>query len=110
MLLLIADCQLPIYVLLTEIRKFTKQSNTNRKSAIGNRQCYYQRITTLPQVKPPPNEAIRTMSSFFTRPLSTHSSNPIGMDADEVFPCCAMFENTFASSTLRALATESVIL
>src|SRR5207302_11179672 len=73
-------------------------------------QIIHQSITTLHHVKPPPNDAIKTMSSFFTRPLSTHSSNPIGIDADEVFPCCAMFEKTFDSSTFSAFATASVIL
>src|SRR5436190_155921 len=69
----------------------------------------YQRNTTLPQVKPPPNDDINTMSSFLTRPEATHSSKPIGIEADEVLPCCAMLENTFDASTFSELATESVI-
>src|SRR3982074_2419694 len=53
---------------------------------------HHQRIKTAPHVTPPPNEAIRTMSSFLMRPASTHSSKPIGIDADDVLPCMAMLE------------------
>ena len=52
----------------------------------------YQRIKTPPQVTPPPNEANKTRSPVLMRPASTHSSNPIGIEADEVLPCIAMLE------------------
>src|SRR6185503_14403907 len=70
----------------------------------------HQRITTLPQVKPPPNDAIKTMSSFLMRPASTHSSRPIGIEAEDVLPCFAMLENTFDCSTFNVFDTASVIL
>src|SRR5688572_12939788 len=52
----------------------------------------YQRIKTPPHVTPPPNEANSTKSPVLIFPASTHSSSPIGIDADDVLPCMAMFE------------------
>jgi hypothetical protein len=52
----------------------------------------HHRINTAPHVTPPPNEAINTKSPSFIRPASTHSSSAIGIEAEEVFPCTAMFE------------------
>src|SRR6185312_10148052 len=69
----------------------------------------YQRIKTPPQVTPPPNDANKTMSPVLMRPASTHSSNPIGIEADDVLPCSAMLEYTRSLSTLSLFATASVI-
>src|SRR5215813_10940530 len=107
----IADCQLPIefivdcrlsisncrFVLSSDGSHWLRLSIATYKSPIGNRQLeigntFYQRSTALPHVKPPPNDDIRMTSPSLTRPVSTHSSRPIGIDADEVFPCMAMFE------------------
>jgi hypothetical protein len=57
-----------------------------------NQKLLYHRIKTPPQVAPPPNEAIRTMSPSFTLPASTHSSSAIGIEAEDVLPWTAIFE------------------
>src|SRR5207253_5433759 len=80
----IADCRLPIVNLF--VSEFLSVTTPNRAPycSIENRQCLHHRITTPPQVDPPPKVAIKTMSSFLTRPVSTHSSRQIGIDADDV--------------------------
>jgi hypothetical protein len=49
-------------------------------------------MATAPHVKPPPKDAISTLSPGLIRSVSTHSSKQIGIDADDVFPVRAMFE------------------
>src|SRR3989442_8482126 len=91
----IADLQLSMTASNFDERLFQsmrRSYRTNRQLAIGNRQCVHQRISTAPQVTPPPNEAINTRSPSLIRPSSTHSSSPIGIEADEVLPCCAIPE------------------
>src|SRR5437870_2232994 len=64
----------------------------SQKKPISNRKSHYHRISTPPQVTPPPNEASSTRSPSRIRAASTHSSSAIGIEADEVLPCIAIFE------------------
>jgi hypothetical protein len=52
----------------------------------------HHRIRTAPQVTPAPKADIRIKSPFLMRPLRTHSSRQMGMEADDVFPMRLMFE------------------
>jgi hypothetical protein len=53
---------------------------------------FHHRIKTAPHVTPAPNADISTKSPFFNRPLRTHSSKQMGMEAEEVFPMRQILE------------------
>src|SRR5436189_5253907 len=80
------------------------------KSQISNLRSQIQNLITVPpHVTPPPNAVNSTKLPSLTRPDSIHSSSAIGIDADDVLPCSAMFEYTFSSGTPSRDATASVI-
>ena len=66
-------------------------------------QFSYHRISTAPQVTPAPKADIRIKSPFLMRPLRTHSSRQMGMEAEEVLPTRLMLEYTLPAIHFQAL-------
>ena len=71
---------------------------------------YYHSSTLAPQDSPAPKPAMTIFCPSLNSPFFLHSSNKIGMLAEDVFPYSCKFIGNFSISICSLLATASTIL